>query len=164
MADEKEISTKMNKETLKLRGSTKRQRMTEVDVSWQFLDNIFGFSFRSTDFLASLMLSFIFQCPYNFFEHKYFNTIVSLFWFRFCFQFQMLFSMTKSSMMRVHTRIGSTGRLTYVKCVPALCFTSVDCTLATMGKFKNWLDNKYEGCLRIPNSKIKLDGMMIFFA
>lgn len=76
----------------------------------------------------------------------------------------MLFSMTKSVMMRVHSYIGSTGQLTCVKCVPALCFTSVDCTLATMGKFKNWLDNNYEGCLRIPNSKIKLDDMMIFFA
>lgn len=66
--------------------------------------------------------------------------------------------MTKSSMMRVRTRIGTTDQLTCVKCVPALCFMSVDCTLATMGKFKNWLDNKYEGCLRIPNSKIKPDG------
>lgn len=83
-------------------------------------------SFRSTDLLACLMLSFIFQCPYNVFEYKYFNTVVSLFWFRFCFQFQMLFSMTKSSMMRVHIRTGSTGRLTCVICVPALCFMSVD--------------------------------------
>lgn len=33
MAGEKEISTKLNKETLKWRGSAKRQRMTEVDVS-----------------------------------------------------------------------------------------------------------------------------------